>query len=246
MTSEDLFAPTTLEYDPNTNYLEQLVGDGKKFSDPNKLGFSAMEKDRFIERLKSENAEMRKSINTSEKLEQLVTKLTPKTTSTSNDDNHNSERNDALPPVVNTAGLTPEQAEQLFQTKMNERDNFSKAIDGVKRAYGADYQTKLDAEAKKLGLNANEVNTLAKSNPELFLRIFQGTPQDTSMDFTPPSSSINPAYNSSTGKEMISGVRTEKYYADLKASDPKKYWSKAVQAQEYKDATKLGQSFFNA
>ena len=242
--SEDLFAPTTVEYDPNSNYLDQLVGEGKKFTDPNKLAYSALEKDRFIERLKSENEAMRKSVNSSQKLEELVNKLSTTTKApSSNDDNHNSELGDTKAPTVPVpGGLTVEQAEALVHKKLTEKDNFSKAIEGIKRSYGTDYQTKLDTEAKNLGLTATEVNSLAKSNPELFLRIFQGnTPTD---DYITPPSGINA--NSLSPSNTLNGIRTEKYYKDLKAADPKKYWSKAIQNQEYKDAMQLGEKFFNA
>ena len=49
---EDLFQTnTTLEFDPNSNYVEQLVGEGKKFTDPNKLAFGKLQADQHIERI---------------------------------------------------------------------------------------------------------------------------------------------------------------------------------------------------
>lgn len=247
---EDLFQTnTTLEFDPNSNYVEQLVGEGKKFTDPNKLAFGKLQADQHIERIQRENEAMRKEILTRQRLEELVTKLgstVENKQSASNDNNQDSERQDGVDKSL--TGLTPEQAEQMITTKMREKDNFDRALNGIKAAFGDDYQTKLDTEAKRLGLSTEDVNKLAKTNVDLFLRIFQESANKPPTDSTyTPSSSINTNSLSSQKAQMIvNGVRTEQYYKDLKAKDAKTYWSPKVQLQEHNDAMKLGAAFFNA
>jgi hypothetical protein len=251
MSEQDLFTPAEVEFDPNSNYVDQLVGDGKKFSDPNKLAFGKLQSDRFIERLKTENERMREELNTRQRMEELVTKLAsiePKQ-SASSENNQGSERDGDNRPPMTGSGLSPEEAEALFNRKLRETKNFEKSLEGLKSAYGSDYQTKLDEEAKRLGMDSTEVNSLAKANPELFLRIFSGTnvtPSDNHYT-PPPTNSINSnSLVSLKNNHMVNGVRTQAYYNDLKARDPKTYWSVSVQQQEMKDATKLGEAWFNA
>lgn len=248
MSEQDLFTPNAIDFDPEVNYVEQLVGEGKKFTDPNKLAFGKLQSDRFIERLQQENERMRQEINQTQRMEELVTKLSsiqPQNQSASNNDNQNSENTDT--DDRSFKGLSPEDAELLITRKLTESENFKKSLEGIKHIYGQDYQTQLDAEAKKLGLDSKEVNTIAKTNPELFLRLFQGANKPpTDEVFTPPSSINTNSLSSNKAPLTIGGVKTEAYYKQLKQSDPKKYWSKEVQLQEMQDATRLGPAFFNA
>lgn len=248
MSEQDLFTPNAIDFDPEVNYVEQLVGEGKKFTDPNKLAFGKLQSDRFIERLQQENERMRQEINQTQRMEELVTKLssiqTPNNQSASNEDNQNSERDTDQ---QSHRGLSPEDAEQLVARKLAESENFKKSLEGIKSVFGKDYQTQLDSEAKKLGLDSKEVNTIAKTNPELFLRLFQGANKPPTDElFTPPSSINTTSLSSTKAPLTIGGVKTEAYYKQLKQSDPKKYWSKEVQVQEMQDATKLGPAWFNA
>lgn len=247
----DLFStkPAELEFDPESNYVEQLVGEGKKFTDPNKLAFGKLQSDQFIERLKQENESMRKELLSRQRLEEIVTKLEPKITnqqSASNENNQGSERLDGETKPTTMSGLTPEQAEALITQKMREKENFDRSLNAVKEAYGDNYQTKLDAEAKRLGLSAEDVNKLAKTNTDLFVQIFKGTNTTPSDNYT-PSSSINTTSLSSHKPQLtINGIKTEQYYRELKAKDPVAYRSPAIQKQEMQDAIKLGVAFFNA
>ena len=61
--------------DPNKNYLEELVGEGKKFKDPVALARSKVESDRHIAKLESELKAIRTDMNSRLSLEDLVTKL---------------------------------------------------------------------------------------------------------------------------------------------------------------------------
>lgn len=250
--AEDLFAtqdPPTTEFNPETDYFSTLVGEGKKYRDQNALAYSRLENERFTERLKQENEAMRKDITAKARLEELVTKLStvqPTTTTTqspTNDNNQNNNRDVAT--VPSTAGLTPQQVDEIFEKRLNERNNYNRSVEGLKGIFGDDYQHKLDSEASKLGLGKEFVNNLAKTNPNAFLRLFEGAKQEDMNMFTPPPSSINTSAMK-TPATTLNGVRTEKFYQELKQKDPVKYWSKEVQQQEYNDAIKLGEAYFNA
>lgn len=242
--SEDLFAPIP---DPieETNLYEKLVGENAKFKTNEDLARAKVESDRFIERLKQENEGMRKDLTARLRLEELVTKLGTQVEvrqSASNEDNQGNRERDGVAQPVPT-GLTPEQAEAFFNKTITERENFKQAQDGIKKIFGPDYQHKLDTEAKKLGISAEYVNALAKQNPDLFIRIFQGAAVQPDNSFAPPQSSMNTAFNANNRN---TSQRTRAYYKNLKATDPTRYLTKEVQNQEYQDAMKLGEAFFDA
>lgn len=248
--TEDLFGETFTDpsYDPNKDYISELVGPGKKIFDEderqafNKLAYSKLEADRFIERLKQERDADRQELNARDRLEELLTKMQSQTNnqSASNVDNQGTSR-DSVSAQTTTVGLTPQQVEDLFEAKLRERTNFQQSVEGIKKLFGSDYQPKLDAEAKKLGLTKDFVNNLAKTNPQAFIRLFEPAAKQETDILTPPQSSVNTNSFSPTGGQ----VRTQKWYKDLKAKDPVKYRSKEIQLQEYQDAIKLGEKFFD-
>lgn len=239
------------EYDPNINYVEQLVGEGKKFHAPdekeaiNKLAFAKLESDRFVDHLKREQATLRSDLMARQRLEDLVTKLG---TSEQNkqapsiEDNQEQERMNTVNQQNEFKGLTVEEVDARLDERMRTRANLDRALAGLKSVYGDNYQTVLDAEAKSLNVDKNFVNNLAKTNPDAFLRMF--VRKKTQEDFmAPPSSNINSPMSSGM---TTNGIKNQKFYEDLKKKDPSVYWSPKVQQQEYEDAKKLGPAFFNA
>jgi hypothetical protein len=255
--TEDLFSNTAqdtnqlpAEYDPNVNYVEMLVGEGKKFHGTteqeayNKLAFAKLESDRFVDRLKGEQANLRADLLTRQRLEEIVTKLgtSKQNEQTPNSgDNQGHERMD----TVNSSqqnefkGLTIEEVDARLDERMRSRANLEKALAGLKSVYGDNYQTVLDAEAKSLNVDKTFVNNLAKTNPDAFLRMFvKQKPQEDFM--APPSSNITPPMSSGT---TTNGIRNKKFYDDLKTKNPTVYWSPKIQQQEYEDAKKLGPAF---
>ncbi len=255
--TDDLFSNTNndnLEYNPEDNYVEKLVGEGKKYHGAseteayNKLAYGKLEADRFIDRLKQENEKMRADLLAAQRLEELVTKLqtSSQTKQTpSNENNQQHERMDTVTPAqlqTEFKGLTAEQAEALVEEKLRSRSNLERSLSGLRKAYGENYSTVLDAEAKSLGLTKEFVNQLAKTNPDAFQRMFvKDRQQDSSV--TPPTSTLNASV--SPQGLTANGIKTQKFYQELKKKDPNAYWSPKVQQQEYEDAKKLGPAFFN-
>lgn len=252
--SSDSTVQPDLVYDPNTNYVAQLVGEGKKFHGAseqeayNKLAFSKLEADRFIQHINSQKDEMRQELNTRRRVEDMLTQLTSSQQQQqqklppSNDDNQDNERGNVMTHKEPTmVGLTPDQTEAIVEAKLRERANMERSVAGIQKILGADYKITLNEEAKKLNLSTEFVNQLAKTNPDAFIKLFD-KPQ-AQVDTRIPSSSINSS-SLSSGKNLT-GERTKSYYKELKRTDPVKYASKEVQLQEYKDAIRLGEAFFD-
>src|SRR4029450_8159059 len=72
----DLFSDESdINVDPNKNYLEELVGEGKKFKTPEDLARGKAESDSFIERLQKELHGLRNELKSRLQLEEVVDRI---------------------------------------------------------------------------------------------------------------------------------------------------------------------------
>ncbi len=231
--------------DPEKNWLEELVGDGKKFKDPVELARGKAEADAFIARLTREQEELRRELNTRITLEQYLDKMgTPPGPSDRSGDQMNEPK--VVPPEQ---PLKPEDIERLIETKVVQREqqriqSQNKAEVQVKlvQAFGDNYVPKLQEVATSLGLTPEAVDRMAAETPKALLKLLgadqPGQPQSSGSLFVPPTNSVRPSGPSS-------GERTMKFYQDLRAKDPKTYHSAANQNRMHQDALKLGEKFFD-
>lgn len=237
--------------DPAKNYLEELVGEDKKFKTPEDLARGKAEADAFIERLKREQEELRKELNTRLTLEQYLDRIGTKQDPSRNDSTPNEPNGGGVGNETQTS-LKAEDIEQLIERKVSERErqriqeqNVMQVKQELQRAFGSDFTSKLRETGQALGMTEEEMNSLAASRPKAFLKLVgadQAPAASASNNslFTPPSSSLNTA---SAAKPT--GDRTQSYYDAIKQKDPKAYWSPAVQNQLHQDAIRLGERFFD-
>lgn len=224
--------------------IEDLVGDGKKFKTVEDLAKGKVMSDRFIEQLQKENEDFRSELKTRITLEEFMTKVNSGATTQNTDPANNQNQASEKQP----SALTPEQLEQLLDKKLQERESANSArqnLNVVKQrlqdTFGPNYVTKLDEEARNLGLTRDFLNQLAATQPNALFRILgvDGQKGQEPGLFTPPPSSGSVSTRSNTPVD-----RTEAFYKNLKKSNPTEYWSASVQAQMHRDAIRLGEKFF--
>jgi hypothetical protein len=243
--------------DPNKNYVEELVGEGKKFKTVEDLARSIIHKDHFIDRLKGETEGLRTELNTRLTLEQYLDKM-----GMQNNQNQNSNNGRSDDPLNEPKGdrtdtsssLKPEDIERLIETKVTEREqqriqsqNKADVQRKLVEAFGENYVPKLKETADALGLTPEVVDRMAAETPKALLRLLgadnpqqsTATQQGNSL-FVPPQNQQSVRSNSGP-----SGDKTKAFYDALKQKDPKGYWSPAVQNQMHKDAMRLGERFFD-
>lgn len=264
--SNDLFegasAPTSSDNDSRpaieegVNYFEQLVGEGKRYKDPVAAGRALIEKDAFIERLKAEAHEARQELQKRMQLETLVATIAENTSRATNvpvnpgvstGSNHSAEESQNGLTHDSVQRLVSEQIAQQ-EARRQQTQNLAHVKAELQKTMGSDYAVKLAARASELGVSREYLNELAAKSPAVLLALV--TPQSSSntvSSITPPKSSSNPVNNGAalSRATTINGTPTKAYYDNLKATNPKAYWSTATQSQMHKDAIKLGQSFFN-
>lgn len=223
-----------------TPKFEDFVGEGKKYKSNDDVAKALIEKDRFIERLKTEAEEARQVLSTrplvdrsQEILDRIeALKVEPVT-----------ERPVVTPTPERTEvkGLSLDDIERV----LNEREQKKIAqgnIDKVKAAlsekYGDQWRTQLKSTAEKLNVNASFLENTAAQSPEAFFRLI-GDVQTQETLFTPPASSVTIGFTPTAGT-----ARNEDYYKKLKASDPKKYLSAEIRNQQYKDMMSLKEAYY--
>ena len=235
------------QIDPNKNYLEELVGDEKKFKSVEDLAKGKYMSDLHISILEQrldESREMYKEAadqaKAAEKLQDLLTRLENQNDLSSREQNQNSNEDakTALDPTQIEALIT-----QNFQ-KMKDKDkqevNFNIVMEKVREKFGENYSNTLREQAKELDLTVDEVDSLARRNPKAFFKTF-GLDDNRSVDSfqTPPGSTRSTTFAPKVQK------RTMSYYKELRKTNPNLYLDPKIAVQMDKDALALGEAFFD-
>ncbi len=244
----DLFDNKEPVIDPNKDYSTELVGEGKKFKDIPALARSKVEGDFFVGKLQNENKELRDELQKRLTLEEVMTKLA-QTKAESN--------KEVITPLEGNQpqALTKEQLEAFIAEKVGKsiqetraeaeaRQNFEHVKAELKKAWGLDFQGRLEAKASELGLGKEWLTQLAGQKPTAFLTLVgvSGTKpsgSNSAFDITPSGVSAASIGDGNRGE------KTQKYYNQLKLSDPNKYFSKSTQKEMYDQAMKLGEAYFD-
>lgn len=218
---------------------EDLVGEGKQFKDPDALAKSKKHADTFISRLERENEEMRAELNKRLAVEEYLNKQSASKSGLTTDERDSDD--DLKAPTLDVDTLKKSLKDELRQElesinkQSQAQKNVERVADELRKAWGDSYSQKLTARAKELDLDQDVLAQLAETKPNAFLKIV--LPQATRSDLMSP---VRSSQNSiSEGHE-----RNYKYYQNLKRNDPKKYFTREVQAQEHRDALRLRDKFF--
>lgn len=244
----DLFANdpgNTPQADPTKNYLEELVGEGKKFKTAEELARGKAEADAFIERLTKEQEALRNELNTKLTLEQYIDKMAgtgQSITPPPNEPNGNQGEN--------IQGLKPEDVERIIDQRVSQREaeriqneNLRTVKETLSQQLGPDFSTKLKSIGQNIGMSEEDMTNMARTRPKALLALVSQVPQTQSQ--SPSTLFTAPTGTSGFRNENQPVDRTQKYYNNLKKSNPSEYWSPSVQNQLHKDALRLGEKFFD-
>lgn len=237
------------QIDPAKNYLQELVGEGKKFRTPEELARGKAESDAYIKTLERGRDELRQDYLKAReenvaraKLEDLIGQLESK-------QQHQDSSADTTRP--DEKNIQPQwdskQIESLVSSKIQEHEltrkqeqNFNAVRSKLQERYGNNYQSILKQQIDGLGLTEDFVNNLARQHPSvLFKTLDLDTPKQTDNFQTPPRSErTNASFAPQGGQD-----RTWSYYQNLKKSNPKAYYDPKTQVQMHHDAIALKERF---
>lgn len=233
-----------LQIDPNKNYLEELVGEGRKFKSPEELAKGKYESDLYVDHLKKRLDEMREDYirldtdyKSRAKLEELIDQLKGNQQLASNENNHSTVNE--VKPAVDFKEVESLVSSKIMEHESNKREqeNFNSVKVKLKERYGDNYQFFLKQQMESLGLKEDFVNDLAKKHPQVLFRTL-GLDQPVQKEtFDAPMRSTNRFAPTTPQK------RTWSYYDKMRKEQPKLYYDPKTQVQMHKDATSLGDEF---
>ena len=233
-----------VQIDPNKNYLDELVGEGKKFKTVEDLARGKAEADTYIEHFKQRHDELREyaaklksEYEAGPSLKELIDQL--KSSKESNNDNTQSVHEDKSEFDLNK--IESLISNKIQQTKALEREeqNYATVQAKLIEQWGPNYTQQLKSQVSQLGLTADFVNELARKHPQVLFKTLGLDSQRQGENFQAPFKSTNRAdpFNSGAPK------RTWTYYEKMRKAEPLKYFDPKTQDQMFKDAEMLGDNF---
>lgn len=185
---------------------------------------------KHIQRLESENSELRDKVVDLENNLANATTLDEALKRISNQGENQSEsfaRADVAQVVEEVLGQK--------QTASRMDSNWQEVVSDLTKVYG-DWKTadlKVQERAQELDISLEEATTMARNNPKAFRTLFNLQPQQ---------QTSNPAGSHGAGAQGQRGVSShpgqvlnKEYYSNLRKNDPNKYWSVDTQAQMRRD-----------
>ena len=243
----DLFTSDQPVIDPNKNYLEEFVGEGKKFKTPEDLAKSKAHADALIDTLTKKQDELRSDYlrvleesKTRAKLEDLINQMESK----------RQPPTGIEPEAKGEANIDLKTVEELFSRKFQEtenqkkeRENYSLVESKLKERYGNNFADVLKDQIADLGLSPDEVNFMAKKNPKVLIKALgleqKQQTQQNMFPTTPRSTHLPDGFRQSDQNVK----RTWSYYQKLKETNPKSYYSPKTNTQMVADQLALGAEF---
>lgn len=235
------------QLDPEKKYVEELVGENKKFKDIESLARGKYEADAYIahqnkqlDELKSDYFKLKADYEARAKLEEYI-------------DQMSNRKDQQLPPNTQTnedkpQQYNPEEVKSLvdksiidYENKKRQDENFNTVQRKLTERYGDNYQPVLKKHMDELGMSDEHLNSMARTNPKLLIKALGlDTPPQTENFQTPPRSmQRSDNFAPSTNK------RTWTYYEKLRKEQPNVYWTPRTQDQLFKDQSQIGDAFFD-
>lgn len=233
-----------LPVDETKNYLQELVGEGKKFQSPEDLARGKYEADQYIEILKKRQDELRddylklRDENASKaKLEDLIKQMENQRLASSETTPAKEDSKPAFDPAELDTLMSNKIQQHELQRK--ETDNLNSVMSKLKERYGSNYVSVLQTKTEELGLSKDDVNALARKSPKAFFNTL-GLEQQQQESFSAPPRS---AQRSDSFSPKGAQKRTWSYYQDMKRKDPAAWLNPKIAVQMQQDAIDLGEAF---
>ncbi len=213
-----------------SSFYEQLVGEGKKYKDQEALAKAYFEGDSFIERLKAEQAEIRKDLEQRLTLEQLMDRIEKKKSSDGNEAPNQERVNEESNQNENRKEISQDDIEELVNKKLQQVEanrsrtqNVNAAKEQLKETFGNSWEYELSKVAKDMGVTADWLTDVAARSPSALMKLVGQPPKVDPNSGNPPKSS----YNSSAPKQENNTEWTK--LQELRRTNPTEYWKPTTQ-----------------
>jgi hypothetical protein len=236
-------------------FLEQLVGEGKRYANVEELAKAKVNADAFIEQLKTETGELREDLEKRMTLDDILKQKESSNTPV--------EPVDPAPPADAAEGKPAEVAQNVDEDDLNVKirevmdrvsvertadTNLTTVADRLVEDYGdaEKARTAVEARARELGLSTKNLMDTAATSPKAFYTIMglQGSGPKSAGSGT-KSDVLSTAAGSGSRKQ---GASRESYadFQELRRSNPREYYSPKVQNRMLALYAEKGEAFLNS
>ena len=214
--------------DPNQVGLDQIVGEGKKFSSVEDLVKSYAHAQNHITDLERTQEQLRGEVVDSTSIKEMLAKLEHKDVPNSGEPEISEEPEVLSSPQAEQVDIETKIAKAIEDSKAQDKAqvNADKVRNALVQTFGNEEAAK-DAflqKATSLGLSVNDLNALASKNPDAALKLLDVKAQASSPGKLP-------TYNKPTVASTPDpdNPKTLEDFNALRRKDPRKYFSPAVQ-----------------
>jgi len=237
--------------DETKSYLEQLVGENKKFKDAEALAKGKYLADKMVDFknseydvLRSDYLKLREDYNSRAKLEEVADQMTKLLQQSNHDNTLNVKDDDSR--SQDKPVFDPEQVKSLVASQYQEIElaktqdtNFNLVKEKLQQRYGSNYKDVVKQHIDELGITEERLNRMAREEPKVLIRTLgldQETPRE-SFQAPPKSNQRSDSFAPSFQK------RTWAYYQNMRKNDPTLYTDPKTQLQLMQDKAALGSEF---
>jgi hypothetical protein len=245
-TNQSLQDPQNLE--ATRSYLNDLVGEGKRYQSPEELARAKYHADSHIKQVEAENARLREDYTRAReeniakaKLEELLDQI---------QNPRKEQPTEHTQPIVREEkAIDPKQIESLIDNKLKQVEltrTYNQNLESVKNKlierYGENYTDSYKQQIEQLDLSKEEADDMARRKPTTFLKMLGiDQPRQVQQQYTPP-----PRTNTSSTQNPVqqpTEKRTWAWYENLRKTNKTAYLDPKIQVQMLQDRMELGNAF---
>lgn len=232
--------------DPEKNYLEELVGEGKKFKTVEDLARGKYTADHYVDHMKARMDELRQDYtklyethnagpSLKETLDQYISELKQ-----SQGTNQPLGQEDKSVPLDETKLNDIVRQHIQANKQLESEENNARMVESkLQEAYGPNYKQIASQQISQLNMKPEFFNELARQHPSVLLRTLGLEGQSNKEGFQSPVQST--LRSDPFGKNK----RTEAFYEKIRREKPLEYRSPRIQDQMFKDIEDQGEAFFD-
>ena len=244
-TTEQVTTEPTIQETPSS-FVEQLVGEGKKFKDTEALAKGKLEADKHIAEITQTLNELREEVKKQQFSKELLETLQSKgarsgiaETEEPTYTRNSAPENTTQPSEVDIETLV-EQAITKKEQSRTIQQNVAIANEAMVSQYGDKAGEVVKAKAVELNMSVDRLKEIAAESPTAFLQLVGATATKKPASQVMPQGSIRQDSLSTNTSE-----RTFDYYQKMRKENKSLYYSPKVQRMLMDDRLRLGEKFYN-
>ena len=224
--------------------LGDYVGEGKKYTSPEELAKGYGNADNFINQLKTEMGELRTELDKRLSAEDMVAQIKREREEL----NASQTTPENTTPQLDAQGVTDLISQTLDQrsTQQTADVNMAAADAKMKALYGNDKAHEvMQKKAQELNLSVEFLAGVAAKSPEAFYAVLGIADSKSTTTPAMTASTTNTEAVSKVNESVQVTVDTWNSFEALRKSDPKRYFTPAVQNKLFTARQEKGQAFYN-